>query len=109
MVQRGFLSKPGQAGSISFYGKDGKRHSDIASHVVAEVLTDKAEGRVGLFWKWDMQPGADNDWLDSLTGCYALATWYLGEQTIESTVGGRGKKKRKRKPQRRQARIQIEE
>jgi len=109
IVQRGFLSKPGQSGSLSLYGKDGRRHEDIANHICAEVLTDKAEGRERMFYKWDMKPGTQNDWLDSLTGCVALATWFLGEQTIESTVGGRGKTRRKRKTPRRQARIQIED
>ena len=108
-VQRGFLSQPGQSGSCSFYGKDPARHSDIAEHICAESLTDKAEGRERMFYKWDMKPGAVNDWLDAVVGCYALATWFLGELTIESTVGGRGKTRRKRKAPRRKAKIQIED
>lgn len=109
ITQRAFLSQPGQSGSLSFYGKDGNRHTKIADHVCAESLTDKAQGKDRMFYKWNMKPGAENDWLDSLVGCMALATWFLGEQTIESTVGGRGKTKKKRKAPRRKAKIQIED
>jgi len=109
IMQRGFLSKPGQAGSLSFYGKDGSRHRAIADHACAERLTDKAEGRVGTFWKWASQPGADWDWGDALTGSFALATWYLGELSLESTVGGRGKTKKKRKRKQRKSKVQIED
>ena len=108
--QRGFLSKPGQSGSLSFFGKDPVRHTDISEHICAETLTDKAEGRNGLFWKWSLRPGAINDWLDAITGCFAIATWFLGEVISESTSGGRGKtvKKRKKKAERRKPSIQIE-
>lgn len=111
MMQRGFLSRPGQSGSLSFYGRDGSRHSDIADHVCAKVLADKAEGKDRIFYKWDMKVGADDHWGDALKSCFALATWFLGDEVIESTVGGRGKtkKKRKRKQKRRKPKILIED
>lgn len=110
MTQRAFLSRPGQAGSMSFYGKDGSRHNEIAEHICAKTLSDKAEGRDRDFYKWDMKVGADDHWGDALKSCFALANWFLGAQTIESTVGGRGKTKQKRKAKtRRKPRIEIED
>ncbi len=109
MMQRGFLSQPGQSGSCSLYGKDWRRHQEFGEHICAKVLSDKAEGRDRIFYKFDMKVGADDHWGDALKGCYSLATWFLGEQTIESTVGGRGKTRKKRKAPRRKAKVQIED
>jgi hypothetical protein len=104
-MQRGFLSPPGQSGSLSFYGRDGSRHQAIADHICAEVLTDKAEGKNGqIFWKWAKKPGAVNDWGDAMTGCISGATWFLGEIRQTKSGGKPVKKAVKRTPK-----VQIED
>lgn len=109
VVQRGFLSRPGTPGSVSLWGKDRANHKDIANHICAEVLTDKAEGRKGVMWKWSGKPGAPNDWLDAVVGCFALASWFMGDPVLSDNQPQQVHRRKKTKAKRRQAKIQIED
>jgi hypothetical protein len=108
IVQRGFLGSPGTPGSLSFFGKHPEQHNEIAQHVCAETLVDKAEGLRGTFWKWKLNPGSCNDGLDAITGCYSLAAWYMGEPAAH-TESRQVQRSRPRIFPRRKAKVQIED
>jgi hypothetical protein len=40
-------------------------------------LQDKAQSNKGLeIYKWVLKPGTKNHFLDTLSGCFAMASWY---------------------------------
>jgi hypothetical protein len=76
-TQRAFLADPLAPGSCSLWGKSLVAHWEFAEHVCSEQLADKAIGPRGVtFWRWTRRPGAQNHWLDTLVGCYALLAWF---------------------------------
>ena len=76
-TQRAFLGVPLAPGSLSVWGRDPAEHADFAAHVTAERLTDKAVSERGVtLYRWALRPGALNHWLDSTSGCVAMAAFY---------------------------------
>ena len=76
-AQRAFLSPPLTPGSCSLWGRDEGAHRVFADEITAETLTDKAVSARGVeFYRWTLRPGADNHFLDTLSGTYAMAGWY---------------------------------
>ena len=76
-VQRAFLGVPLQPGTISLFGSNPIEHDDFASHIAAEILTDKATSSRGLdLYKWSLRPGSINHFLDTVAGALAAASWY---------------------------------
>jgi hypothetical protein len=109
IVQRGFLASPGAPGSLSFWGKAAVFHYELAQHICSEVLVDKAEGMRGTFWRWKQQPGTCNDGLDAVTGCYSLASWYMGAPASEAENSNRQRVTQKQKPKLRKPKVSIVE
>ena len=88
-VQRGFLAPPLQFGSVSLFGLSPRRHGDFASEICAESLADKVKDSRGVDWyKWSLKPGAENHWLDTTSGCFAMASWYRLLDDAESAAAG---------------------
>jgi hypothetical protein len=76
-TQRAFLGVPLAPGSLSVWGRNAAEHADYAAHVTAERLTDKAVSERGVtLYRWALRPGALNHWLDSTSGCVAMAAFY---------------------------------
>lgn len=76
-VQRAFLAPPLARGSLSLFGAHPGVHRDFSAEICAEVLADKVKDSRGVDWyKWNMKPGARNHWLDTTSGCFAMASWY---------------------------------
>jgi len=110
VVQRGFLAVPGASGSLSIFGDKKNKHIELAEHICSETLVDKAEGSKGMFWKWRLNPGACNDGLDAVTGCFSVASWFLGVPDISESVShGNAQARPVKKVLRRQTKVQIEE
>ena len=43
----------------------------------------------GVDWyKWTLRPGAENHWLDTTSGCFAMASWYRLLDDAESAAVG---------------------
>ena len=110
MVQRGFLVASGSAGAVSLWGHHAEHHAEFSEHICAEVLSDKAEGARGTFWKWVIKPGSANDWLDALTGCFTVGSWFMGASDHNAEGHGqRNTNKQKKKEVLRKPKIRIEE
>ena len=88
-VQRGFLAEPLQFGSCSLFGASPRRHAEFAAEICSEVLADKVKDSRGVDWyKWNLKPGAENHWLDTTGGCFAMASWYRLLDDAESVEAG---------------------
>ena len=75
--QRAWLGEPGQSGALSLPGNDPREHADFAAEVCAENLAEKITDVRGMeHYFWTQRPGAGNHWLDALTGCMAMGSWY---------------------------------
>lgn len=74
IVQRGFLGEPLEDGSVSLFGDSPREHEEFASEITAESLDEKLESRRGDLYRWTLKPGADNHFLDSTSGTFALAS-----------------------------------
>lgn len=76
-AQRAFYGTPLAPGSVSLWGNDPEEHRDYCEQVSNEILTDKAISSKGVeIYKWTLKPGANNHFLDTLSGCFAMASWY---------------------------------
>lgn len=74
-AQRTFYASPLQPGSCAFYGSDPEAHGHFAAEVAAEQLQDKGISDRGFdFWQWHIT--GPNHYGDTLTGCFALASYY---------------------------------
>lgn len=94
-AQQAFLLDPSQPGSYSFWGKNDKRHADIAAEICAEKLSNySADTGQGPMYKWTFQVGALNDKLDALVGSYSMANLMGAELTGGETAWRKKKKTR---------------
>ena len=77
-AQRAFLGEALQPGSASLWGSDPLEHWDFAGEVTVEQLVSKSADRPGgrERYRWSLPPGADNHYLDAVSGCFAMASWY---------------------------------
>ena len=76
-AQRAFSGTPLQPGSVSLWGNDMEVHEDFCEQVAAETIADKARSSKGVeIYKWNIKPGAVNHFLDTLSGTFAMASWY---------------------------------
>lgn len=88
-VQRAFLAPPLQFGSLSLFGASPRRHDEYSAEICAESLADKVKDSRGVDWyKWTLRPGAENHWLDTTSGCFAMASWYRLLDDAESAAAG---------------------
>jgi hypothetical protein len=78
--QKGFLTSPGNAGSISLWGDTPRVHNVFAQEVCAEKLVEKMAGETGEHYVWRVS--GHNDLLDALSGSMAAAA-ALGIQLFE--------------------------
>lgn len=77
VAQRAFYSTPLQPGSVSLWGADAELHRNYCEQISNEILTDKGTSNRGLeMYKWTLKPGTENHYLDTLSGCFAMASWY---------------------------------
>ena len=82
----------GDKGSLSFFGKDPRRHRLIADHLLAEYPV-RVTGPYGTVDEWKHPPDQpDNHWLDCIVGCAAAASM---EGAVLPGVEPKRKKKRK--------------
>lgn len=63
----------GATGAISLYKAAGSHHRGFAAQVVAEI-PKKTEGNGRTVFQWTNPPGADNHFLDCVSGCMVLAS-----------------------------------
>ena len=94
-AQQAFLLEPSQPGSYSFWGKNDKRHGDIAAEICSEKLSNYSVTPEGAMYKWTLQVGALNDKLDALVGTYSMAN-VLGAELTGGESAWRNKRKTKR-------------
>lgn len=77
VAQRAFYGTPLQPGSVSLWGNDAEVHKEYCEQISNEILTDKGRSARGLeMYKWTLKPGTRNHYLDTLAGCFAMASWY---------------------------------
>ena len=76
-AQRAFRGTPLQPGSVSLWGNNPDEHREFCEQAASEVLNDKAISHRGIeIYKWNLKPGMKNHFLDTLSGCFAMASWY---------------------------------
>lgn len=76
-AQRSFNGTPLQPGSVSLWGNDPEEHKEFCTQAASETLKDKAISSKGVeIYKWVIEPGKKNHFLDTLSGCFAMASWY---------------------------------
>ena len=85
IARSGFLEVPLMPGSVSIWGTEPGRHWEFAQEICAERLALKyLNPRGRMIWDWKTY--GPNHWGDSLTGCFAIASWYrLYDATAQIT------------------------
>jgi phage terminase large subunit GpA-like protein len=102
-VHTGFLTAPGDPGSITLFGDDPERHSLFAAHLTAETyVTPKSPKGIPVD-EWTLRPGApDNEWLDcmvyaatgaSMLGCKRTGNEFRGAAKVINVPTPRWAKK----------------
>jgi hypothetical protein len=85
-MQRSLLAPPLMPGSLSFWGDDNTRHYDFATELCNEKLVSKFTRPDGQE-QWDWNKKGINHWLDCVTGCFFVASWYRFYDATESMIG----------------------
>jgi hypothetical protein len=76
-AQRALDSEPLTPGSISLYGSNERVHAVYAQQCTAEKLVEKIKASKGMMYRWaTARVGAQNHYLDSLSGACATAAWF---------------------------------
>lgn len=75
-AQRAFLAEPGTPGSLALFGSSPREHDEFACEIASETLDEKLDSKRGLLYRWTLKPGAANHWLDTTSGCFAMAAWH---------------------------------
>lgn len=69
-IHRGFLTSPGDPGSLTLYGDKGEIHALFASHMMSEYYDTPFSPRGVPVDEWKPRPGKpDNHWFDCIVGC----------------------------------------
>lgn len=97
-VHRAFVAGPGAPGGMTIH-KAPPFHDVLAKHITSMKLADKAEGSLGIMYKWTKVPGTEDHLLDCAVGCYAGASWLGISSGVDVRVNAprRGLKIRKMK------------
>lgn len=91
------LSCPlGSDGAIALHRAERGAHDMFADHVAGSEYPDEKKGKGRLKEMWEQRENRDNDWLDCLTGCLALASFCgarLRTSSNDITVGAPRRRK----------------
>ena len=52
----------------------------------SETLEEKLDSKRGTIYRWILKPGASNHWLDTTSGCFAMAAWHRVYATDEDVA-----------------------
>ena len=85
-AQRAFLAEPGTPGSIALYGSTARAHDEFSYEMSSETLEEKLDSKRGTIYRWILKPGASNHWLDTTSGCFAMAAWHRVYATDEDVA-----------------------
>ena len=85
-AQRAFLAEPGTPGSLALYGSSRFEHDAFAFEIASETLEEKLDSKRGTLYRWVLKPGAWNHWLDTTSGCFAMAAWHRVYATDEDVA-----------------------
>lgn len=72
-MQRSFLLPAGTPGSTALYGTDPREHRQLAEEIASEILAEKVETPVAMYYNWRRKPGVPNDKGDAMVYARALA------------------------------------
>lgn len=80
VAQSAFMGTPLMPGSLSLFGKDAAEHFVFANEVCAEKLVRGPYAvyhgnETTMAWDW-LTTSEHNHFMDSLSGCFAIASWY---------------------------------
>jgi hypothetical protein len=103
--QRGWLIPIAAPDSIALFGEAGQTHEVFADGVTAERLTAFVETDQGPMYRWQLLPGARNDWGDVATGLFVAAS-RLGMVAGNAAEEGGGRPARQ-VPGKKEARVLI--
>jgi hypothetical protein len=74
-LHEGLATAAGDPGSISIFGRDGRKHELLAEHIARSEKWVEVTGPGGRVWEWSLLPSRpDNHWFDCLVGCAAAAS-----------------------------------
>lgn len=96
-TQKAFLLQAGGPGSVSLWGKDGRRHRRFGREVSAERLVEFVRGDAFDHYVWFLTPGEANDLLDCIVGCAVGASWAGGKLAGEPGAPRKVTKRKKAK------------
>lgn len=85
-AQRAFLAEPGTPGSLALFGSSPREHDEFACEIASETLEEKLDSKRGTIYRWILKPGAANHWLDTTSGCFAMAAWHRVYATDEDVA-----------------------
>lgn len=90
VMQSGFLETPLMPGSLSLFGREAAEHYRFAQEICAERLVRKYQAYGGreTTTAWDWMTTGPEHFCDSLTGCFALASWFRAYDALSATIDG---------------------